>query len=144
MVSEAVWFLFTLFYGYPWSCTKCPWTLRRPRKNKNMMIGEDQTNIRSLKYRRRHALSKRFSHPEAILFWRNNRFYIFWENIFFDLKKIYCRIYFEKIYYLISRKYIAQHIWRKYIAWFEENKFIVVYILRRYFVDLRKKKNDNR
>jgi len=97
------------------------------------------------------------------LIWRKFIANICCENILFDLKKIYCQIYFEKIklfdlkkiyfpiyfkkiYYLIRRKFIDEYILRKYIYTFrfEENKFIVVYILRRYFVDLRKIKNDNR
>jgi len=46
---------------------------------------------------------------------------IFWENILFDLKKIYSPTYFEKIYCLILRKFLAQYILRKYTVWFEEN-----------------------
>jgi len=46
---------------------------------------------------------------------------IFWENILFDLKRIYCRIYFEKIYCLIWRKFIVEYILKKYTVSFEEN-----------------------
>ena len=55
------------------------------------------------------------------LIWKNLLSNIFWENIKFDFKRIYCWIYIEKIYCLISRKFIVEYILRKYTTWFEEN-----------------------
>jgi len=106
-------------------------------KNKNTMIREDQTNIRSQNIyddllSRNDSPTLKQSSFEGItgfiffekiysLIWKKLSPNIFWENIFFDLKKIYCRIYFEKIYYLIWRKFIVVYILRKYIIWFQAN-----------------------
>jgi len=82
------------------------------------MIGEDQTNIRSqnldddvlslsdsptLKQFSFEGISVSFLYflRKYILWFEENLSpNIFWENIFFDLKKIYRLIYFKKIYYL--------------------------------------------
>jgi len=82
---------------------------------------------------------------------------IFWENILFDLKKIYSRMYFEKIYCLIWREFIVEYILRIYTVrffdlkkiycriYFEKiycliwRKFLVQYILRKYTVSFEEK-----
>jgi len=57
-----------------------------------------------------------------IVWFEENLFsHIFYENILFDSKKIYCQIYFGKIKLFDLKKKNFPYILRKYTIWFEEN-----------------------